>query len=140
MANSRKSPIRTRARSWPPTPARDMDRGGLRLHYLDEGQGEPVVMVHGNPTWSFYFRRLVEALSPLTGRSFPTTSAAGSPTSPGRFAYTYTLASRVDDLEALLDHLGIDRDVTPCHARLGRDDRHGLRRAPSRADRPASWS
>jgi haloalkane dehalogenase len=29
-----------------------LDRNGVRLHYLDEGQGEPVVMVHGNPTWS----------------------------------------------------------------------------------------
>ena len=45
-------------------PGRDLEIGGLKLHYLDEGQGEPVVMVHGNPTWSFYFRQLVEALSP----------------------------------------------------------------------------
>jgi haloalkane dehalogenase len=35
---------------------------GNRLHYLDEGAGRPVVMVHGNPTWSFAFRRLVAAL------------------------------------------------------------------------------
>ena len=39
-----------------------LDRGGLRYHYLDEGQGEAVVMVHGNPTWSFYYRDLVRAL------------------------------------------------------------------------------
>lgn len=38
------------------------DRQGQRLHYLDEGQGDPVVMVHGNPTWSYYFRNLVSAL------------------------------------------------------------------------------
>ncbi len=31
----------------------------MRLHYLDEGAGPPVVMVHGNPTWSFYYRNLV---------------------------------------------------------------------------------
>jgi len=37
------------------------DRNGLRLHYLDEGQGDPVVMLHGNPTWSFHFRALVLA-------------------------------------------------------------------------------
>ena len=37
-----------------------LDRGGAALyHYLDEGEGEPVVMVHGNPTWSaFYYRGL----------------------------------------------------------------------------------
>lgn len=33
------------------------------LYYLDEGQGEPVVMVHGNPTWSFVYRRLIAGLS-----------------------------------------------------------------------------
>ena len=36
--------------------------GGFRLHFLDEGTGESVVMLHGNPTWSFYYRRLVLAL------------------------------------------------------------------------------
>ncbi len=39
-------------------PGRDFDCRGLRLHYIDEGQGEPVVMVHGNPTWSFLYRQL----------------------------------------------------------------------------------
>ncbi len=38
------------------------ERNGLKLHYLDEGQGDPVIMVHGNPTWCFYYRNLVEAL------------------------------------------------------------------------------
>ncbi|MFQ5805602.1 MAG: alpha/beta hydrolase, partial [Phycisphaerae bacterium] len=36
---------------------------GLRLHYLDEGVGEPIVMVHGNPTWSFLFRGQVKGFS-----------------------------------------------------------------------------
>ena len=36
--------------------------GGHRMHYIDEGQGAPIVFVHGNPSWSFEFRRLVEAL------------------------------------------------------------------------------
>jgi hypothetical protein len=39
-----------------------LNLGALRYHYLDEGAGEPVVMVHGNPTWSFYFRNLILAL------------------------------------------------------------------------------
>ena len=38
--------------------------GGLAMHYLDEGprDAEPIVMVHGNPSWSFYFRELVLGL------------------------------------------------------------------------------
>ena len=39
-----------------------LDLDGLRYHYLAEGDGPPVGMVHGNPTWSFYYRDLVLAL------------------------------------------------------------------------------
>ena len=35
----------------------------LKYHYLDEGQGDPVVMVHGNPSWSFYYRNLAKTSS-----------------------------------------------------------------------------
>jgi len=38
---------------------------GYRLHYVDEGKGEPVVLLHGNPTWSFYYRNLILKLSPF---------------------------------------------------------------------------
>ncbi|MEW6602891.1 MAG: alpha/beta fold hydrolase, partial [Nitrospirota bacterium] len=34
-----------------------------RMHYVDEGTGEPLVMVHGNPTWSFVYRHLINGLS-----------------------------------------------------------------------------
>ncbi len=34
------------------------------MHYVDEGQGQPVLMVHGTPTWSFLYRHLVKGLSP----------------------------------------------------------------------------
>ncbi len=38
---------------------------GARMSYLDEGQGsEAVLMLHGNPTWSFYYRELVQAVAP----------------------------------------------------------------------------
>ncbi len=35
---------------------------GHTMHYLDEGAGEPIVFVHGNPSWSFEFRHLIEGL------------------------------------------------------------------------------
>ena len=34
-----------------------------RMHYVDEGQGEPILFVHGTPTWSFEWRHLIKALS-----------------------------------------------------------------------------
>ncbi|GAB4206180.1 MAG: alpha/beta fold hydrolase [Roseiflexaceae bacterium] len=36
-----------------------------RMHYVDEGQGRPVVLVHGTPTWSFMYRHLIKGLSPV---------------------------------------------------------------------------
>ncbi|HBC75432.1 MAG TPA: hypothetical protein DC017_11400, partial [Candidatus Wallbacteria bacterium] len=41
---------------------RSVPGGGLDYHYVDEGAGETVVMLHGNPTWSFYYRNLITAL------------------------------------------------------------------------------
>ena len=93
-------------------PGGDFDRGGLRYHFLDEGQGEPVVMVHGNPSWSFYYRRLVEALSHSYRTIVPDHIGCGYSDKPGDAAYEYTLKSRVDDLEALLEHLGVDGGIT----------------------------
>lgn len=37
---------------------------GQSLHYVDEGEGQPLLMVHGNPTWSFAWRKLIMALRP----------------------------------------------------------------------------
>lgn len=95
-----------------PFEGRFFDVGGARMHYLDEGRGEPVVMVHGNPTWSFYYRGLVKALSPRYRCVVPDHVGMGMSDKPGDDRYAYTLERRVDDLTALLDHLGIDRDVT----------------------------
>lgn len=93
-------------------PGRDMDRGGLRLHYLDEGSGPPVVMVHGNPTWSFFFRRLVDQLRPSRRTIVPDQIGCGLSEQPDDRRYDYTLERRVADLEALLDHLNVDRDIS----------------------------
>jgi cis-3-alkyl-4-acyloxetan-2-one decarboxylase len=93
-------------------PGRDLDRNGLRYHYLDEGEGEPVVMVHGNPTWSFYYRGLVEGLRGSYRTIVPDHIGCGLSDKPDDSRYDYTLESRVADLEALLDHLGLDGGLT----------------------------
>jgi haloalkane dehalogenase len=87
-------------------------RAGLRLAYRDEGQGEPIVMVHGNPTWSFYFRNLAAGLRDNYRVIVPDHIGCGLSDKPGDDRYEYTLESRARDLERLLDHLGITRDVT----------------------------
>jgi len=86
--------------------------GGLRYVYLDEGQGPPVVMVHGNPTWSFYYRELVQGLRGDHRVIVPDHIGCGLSDKPGDDRYEYTLERRVLDLEALLDHLGLRENLT----------------------------
>lgn len=95
-----------------PFEGRIFDRGGLRYHYLDEGQGEPVLMVHGNPTWSFYFRDLVKALRGRYRVLVPDHIGCGPSDVPDDAHYRYTLAERVADLTAFLDHLALDAPLT----------------------------
>lgn len=50
--------------AWPYTP-RWFDTAEGRIHYIDEGprNGIPVIMVHGNPTWSYLYRRFIKAVT-----------------------------------------------------------------------------
>ncbi|MHB0997325.1 MAG: alpha/beta fold hydrolase [Elusimicrobiales bacterium] len=87
-------------------------RGGLRLHYLDEGEGKPVLMLHGNPSWSFYYRNLAAALRGGNRVIVPDHIGCGLSDKPGDDRYDYTLASRVEDVEALLDSLQLKEKIT----------------------------
>jgi haloalkane dehalogenase len=93
-------------------PGNDVDRGGLRLHYIDEGVGQPIVMLHGNPTWSILFRHLIGDLSGAHRVIVPDHIGCGLSDKPDDSHYEYTLASRVDDLEFLLEHVGVEGDLT----------------------------
>jgi pimeloyl-ACP methyl ester carboxylesterase len=95
-----------------PFTGRYLDLDGLRYHYLDEGSGEPVIMVHGNPSWSFYYRNLALALRDRYRCIVPDHIGCGFSDKPGDDRYDYTLARRVDDLERLVDHLGISENIT----------------------------
>jgi haloalkane dehalogenase len=89
-----------------------LDVGGFRLHCLDEGSGPPVVMLHGNPTWSFYYRNLVLALRGAHRAVVPDHIGCGLSDKPRAAHYPYTLARRVDDLDALLEQLAVREPVT----------------------------
>lgn len=88
------------------------DLQGLKYHYLDEGQGETVVMVHGNPTWSFYYRNLVLALRADYRVIVPDHIGCGLSDKPVDSGYSFTLQQRVDDLESLLEALGLREKIT----------------------------
>jgi haloalkane dehalogenase len=89
-----------------------LDLNGFKYHYLDEGQGEPLVMVHGNPTWSFYFRELINNLSPQFRTIVPDHIGCGLSDKPDIDAYGFGLENRVDDLAMLLDHLDLGDNIT----------------------------
>jgi haloalkane dehalogenase len=85
---------------------------GARMHFVDEGRGEPVVMLHGNPTWSFYYRDLILALRDDYRTVVPDHVGCGLSDKPGDDRYEYTLDRRVADLETLLDSLGLTSGLT----------------------------
>ncbi|MEZ5124899.1 MAG: alpha/beta fold hydrolase [Thermoleophilia bacterium] len=87
-------------------------RGNLALHYVDEGAGAPIVLIHGNPTWSFYYREVIKALAPEYRVVAPDHMGCGLSSRPSDRQFRYTLASHVENLEALLDELGLTENVT----------------------------
>lgn len=96
-------------RSLYPFPSHEMLLGAWRYHYLDEGSGEPLVMVHGNPTWSFYFRNLVLAFRDRYRVIAPDHMGCGLSDKPQ--AYPYCLATHTANLVELLERLDL-RGVT----------------------------
>jgi haloalkane dehalogenase len=46
-----------------PFEPRYADQDGLRMHYVDEGEGDPVLCLHGEPTWSYLYRKMIPGLS-----------------------------------------------------------------------------
>ena len=94
---------------YPFTPQSFTTAGGAKMSYLDEGprSDEAVLMLHGNPTWSFYYRNLVQTVSPKLRCIVPDHIGMGLSEKPQN--YDYTLATRIADIEALVASLGLRR-------------------------------
>ncbi|MGK7296665.1 MAG: alpha/beta fold hydrolase, partial [Candidatus Wenzhouxiangella sp. M2_3B_020] len=86
---------------------------GHLMHFVDEGrvEGTPVVMVHGNPTWSFYYRNVISALCGERRCLAPDHIGMGRSDRPDESAYEYTMASRVADFGHWLDEVEPDREI-----------------------------
>jgi pimeloyl-ACP methyl ester carboxylesterase len=95
--------------SWPYAP-HFCEHEGVRLHYVDEGAGEPVMMLHGNSTWSYVYRNFIASLSANRRCVVPDHMGFGrsdKPLDEGR----YRLTSHVKNLTTLLLALDL-RDTT----------------------------
>ncbi|MEC7640951.1 MAG: alpha/beta fold hydrolase [Nitrospinota bacterium] len=86
-----------------PFPPKSISLNGLRYHYLDEGRGDTLLMLHGNPTWSFFYRNLVSGLKDKYRCVVPDHIGCGLSDKPQK--YNYTLGQHIENLEALADHL-----------------------------------
>ncbi len=90
-----------------------LDIDGQAMSYLDIGEGMPVVMIHGNPSWSYLYRNLVSTLKDRYRCIVPDHIGCGLSAKPQN--YPYLLKNHIDNLEALLDHLQITRCVLVVH-------------------------
>lgn len=84
-----------------------LEMEGNRLHYLDEGprDGPVVVISHGNPTWSFYYRTLIPEIGRTWRVIVPDHMGCGLSDKPQH--YTYTLEQHIQNLEKLIAHLDV---------------------------------
>ena len=69
-------------------------------------------MLHGNPTWSFYYRNLVRALSPNFRCIVPDHIGCGLSDKPGDDQYDYRLSSRIEDISKLIEYLDLSVPLT----------------------------
>lgn len=77
------------------------------LHYLDEGTGQPLLLLHGNPDWSFLYRKVVRGLREDFRCIVPDYPGFGLSAHPS--GYGYTAAEHAVVVGELVDHLGLDR-------------------------------
>jgi len=88
---------------------------GLQYHYVDQGDpsSKPLLMVHGNPTWSFYWRNLINAFSDRYRTIAP--DHVGCGLSEKSADFPYTLQSHIDNLVALIERLDLSQVTLLVH-------------------------
>jgi cis-3-alkyl-4-acyloxetan-2-one decarboxylase len=94
--------------TWPFAP-RYFEGNGFRMHYIDEGKGDPIVCLHGEPTWGYLYRRFIPPLSQTHRVIVPDHMGFGKSATPRD--REYSLRSHVENLTRLVDGLDL-RNVT----------------------------
>jgi haloalkane dehalogenase len=108
-----------------------VDQDGLRMHYLDEGSGPAVLLLHGEPTWSYLYRTVIPELVPAARAIAPDYFGFGRSDKPLRIE-DYSYDFHVRSIERLADELDL-RDATVVVQDWGGPI--GLRLAVERPDR-----
>ena len=99
---------------WPYVPCY-ANVNGWRMHYIDEGEGDPVVLLHGNPTWGFLYRNMIGPLVDSGRRVIvPDMIGFGLSEKPTREA-AHSLDGHTANLTALMRQLDLTRITLVCH-------------------------
>jgi len=85
-----------------------LEQDGLRMHYLDEGQGDPVLCLHGEPTWSYLYRRVVPPLATVARVVAPDYLGFGRSDKPTDLAW-YSYDRHYASIAGLVETLGLRR-------------------------------
>jgi pimeloyl-ACP methyl ester carboxylesterase len=96
-----------------PFATHELELDGHAYAYADEGEGPPVVLVHGNPTWAVFFRSLIGGLPRHGYRAIaPDHIGMGRSSKPRPSEYRYTLEQRIADFSRFMSFLDLDEPVT----------------------------
>ena len=107
--------------------------GGLRMHYVDEGRGDPILCIHGEPSWCYLYRKMVPLLAPHSRVIAVDLIGFGRSDKPvGKDAYTYALHH--DALVSLINQLDLKRITLVCQ------DWGGLLGLPLATEMPARFA
>jgi haloalkane dehalogenase len=115
---------------WPYAP-RYLEQDGLRMHYVDEGAGDPVLLLHGEPTWGFLYRRMIPPLAAAGRVIVPDLFGFGRSDKP-RAAEDYSYDGHYRSIERFALELDLARLTLVVHDWGGPI---GLRLAVSHPDR-----
>jgi len=108
-------------------------KNGHDLHYVDQGSGEVVLMLHGNPTWSYFYRNLVKGLVDKFRVIVPDHLGCGLSDKPQDFSYT--LENHIENICELIHHLQIKSLKLIVHDWGGAIGFGVLRRMPELAEK-----
>lgn len=118
---------------------------GSRMHYVDIGEGDPFLFLHGNPTWSYLWRNVVPYCASLGRCVAPDLIGMGRSEKP---EIEYTFFEQVRYLDRLIEQLGLDRLTLVLHDWGSALGFHWARRHPERVKaiafmeaivRPGKW-
>src|SRR5215831_14540504 len=109
---------------------RYVDVDGSTVHYVDEGNGPPLLLLHGNPTWSFLYRDVIKGVSNRYRCIAPDHPGFGLSRAPAGYGFTPAEHARV--LERFVEQLDLNNvTMMPTPRLLGRRTR-GRRHIASR--------